>query len=158
MHRCGSVLRARGWQTVSLLCGRRSQCGSRAGAAYRSGSGCCDGPRLTGLGCRCTDENGGPPRLTSRPCCWGHMWSNWRKSSAHASLSKTWMIRQIRGGGFFSRQINAGSNIIHHLPLASKVGSHAQITAQIFICDVQKKVSIHLEFLRNNITKHIRPV
>lgn len=101
MHLCGSVLRAHGWQTVSLLCGRHSQCGSRAGAAYRSGSGCCDGPRLTGLGHRCTDENGGPPRLTSRPCYWGHMWSNWRKSSAHASLSKTWMIRLIRGGFFF---------------------------------------------------------
>lgn len=33
------------------------------------------------------------------------------------------------------------------MPLASEGCSHAQISAQILVCDVQQEVSIHLELL-----------
>lgn len=39
----------------------------------------------------------------------------------------------------------------YHLPLASEACSHAQISAQILVCDVQQEVSVHLELLHSNI-------
>lgn len=37
----------------------------------------------------------------------------------------------------------------YHLPLTSETCSHAQIGAQILVCDVQQEVSIHLELLHS---------
>lgn len=44
---------------------------------------------------------------------------------------------------------------LHHLPLSYEACSHAQVRAQILVCDVQQEVSIHLELLHSQIVQNI---
>lgn len=44
--------------------------------------------------------------------------------------------------------------LFHHSPLPSESCRHAQISAQILVCDVQQEVSIHLQLLRSSKKKN----
>lgn len=88
------------------------------------------------------------------------MSSSWHKSSTHVGLSKTWRV-ETEQRGFLDWCYVSQPRVLKglsHLPLASEACSHAQISAQILVCDVQQKVSVHLELLRSKIVRNVRHI